>query len=363
MKRLFAMILCLALCLSLAACGGSDKQGASSDASSNTSGPTEDTGKPNQPNKTPKPTKPAKPEETQPAPTKHTHNYTKTVVAPTCGAEGYTRYKCSCGDQYQENYTPQTYDHIFKEGSKTLGGISYSTFICKNCDTEAYEHVGYDASGSANPPNYRYYITYTPKAFKDYVGFENYHLVVTGSGQMMNFKEDRIYPGWYPHLEYVEKITVTGNLTSISEGAFVFPNSKKVEFEISGSVQTIQSNAVNMNISTLILGKGVESIKGRIYVGENLQNVYLPKSLKYFQYFGSGWDVFNTSIYYEGSKEEFLSIKRMVDNEKMTIKDYLQTVHANDVSFSIWRLVYVNASKVGDTKQYFDLHQAWKSWQ
>ena len=35
----------------------------------------------------------------------HVHNYTETVVAPTCIAQGYTLHTCSCGDSYKDSYT------------------------------------------------------------------------------------------------------------------------------------------------------------------------------------------------------------------------------------------------------------------
>lgn len=34
----------------------------------------------------------------------HVHSYTKTVVKPTYEAQGYTLYKCSCGESYKSNY-------------------------------------------------------------------------------------------------------------------------------------------------------------------------------------------------------------------------------------------------------------------
>lgn len=36
--------------------------------------------------------------------TKHEHNYTQTVTAPTCTAQGYTTYTCECGESYIDNY-------------------------------------------------------------------------------------------------------------------------------------------------------------------------------------------------------------------------------------------------------------------
>ena len=35
----------------------------------------------------------------------HTHSYTVTVIAPSCGIGGYTEYVCACGEQYSANET------------------------------------------------------------------------------------------------------------------------------------------------------------------------------------------------------------------------------------------------------------------
>lgn len=37
---------------------------------------------------------------------KHTHNYTASVISPTCTSSGYTTFTCSCGNSYTEDETP-----------------------------------------------------------------------------------------------------------------------------------------------------------------------------------------------------------------------------------------------------------------
>lgn len=49
---------------------------------------------------------------------KHIHEYTETVVAPTCTEEGYTEHVCGCGDSFRDNYTevvPHNYVEIVDE--------------------------------------------------------------------------------------------------------------------------------------------------------------------------------------------------------------------------------------------------------
>ena len=44
----------------------------------------------------------------------HTHEYTETVVEPTCTTKGYTLHKCECGDEYKDNET-EALGHLFGE--------------------------------------------------------------------------------------------------------------------------------------------------------------------------------------------------------------------------------------------------------
>ncbi len=59
---------------------------------------------------------------------KHEHEYTETVTAPTCTAEGYTTYTCECGDTYTDNKVAAT-------------GHTYENGICKACGlAEVHTH-------------------------------------------------------------------------------------------------------------------------------------------------------------------------------------------------------------------------------
>ena len=51
----------------------------------------------------------------------HTHSYTETVIPPTCAEQGYTLYKCTCGDEYRKYY------------EDALGHQYNSDNICTNC--------------------------------------------------------------------------------------------------------------------------------------------------------------------------------------------------------------------------------------
>ena len=83
-------------------------------------------------------------------PDSHTHEYTKTVVAPTCTERGYTEHVCSCGSSYKTNYTAAL-GHDYKNG------------LCTRCgakDPSAHTH-DYKAVVTAPTCTERGYTTYT----------------------------------------------------------------------------------------------------------------------------------------------------------------------------------------------------------
>ena len=66
----------------------------------------------------------------------HTHDYAAVVTAPTCTAQGYTTYTCSCGDSYVADYVPAT-GH--KEGEWKITNLATTTetgiktLYCSEC--------------------------------------------------------------------------------------------------------------------------------------------------------------------------------------------------------------------------------------
>lgn len=71
----------------------------------------------------------------------HVHSYTETVTPPTCNAQGFTTFTCSCSDSYVDNYVAATghdYDNgiITKKPDCATAGVK--TFICKNDSSHTY---------------------------------------------------------------------------------------------------------------------------------------------------------------------------------------------------------------------------------
>ena len=89
---------------------------------------------------------PSQPSDT---PSEHIHNYFAQTTYPTCTKQGFTKYTCTCGDQYIGDYTEplgHNYDSVVTEPTCTEKG--YTTHTCTRCD-ESYiddyiEPLGHD---------------------------------------------------------------------------------------------------------------------------------------------------------------------------------------------------------------------------
>lgn len=66
--------------------------------------------------------------------TSHVHNYSAAVIEPSCTAEGYTEYICSCGDKHKGNYTA-TVGHSFTDDviAPTDEAQGYTKHTCLRC--------------------------------------------------------------------------------------------------------------------------------------------------------------------------------------------------------------------------------------
>lgn len=88
----------------------------------------------------------------------HTHEYTANTVAPTCDAEGYTEYVCSCGHSYQEDTVPALGHNFVDSVCTRCGeGCVHPAVIMKiepTCTEDGLEYFSCENCG--------YYIEYGP---------------------------------------------------------------------------------------------------------------------------------------------------------------------------------------------------------
>lgn len=64
----------------------------------------------------------------------HQHSYTSSVVSPTCTSDGYTKYTCSCGKSYTDNYTGATgHSYVDTVVDPTTSSEGYTEHTCSRC--------------------------------------------------------------------------------------------------------------------------------------------------------------------------------------------------------------------------------------
>lgn len=110
---LLALILVFACVFTMAACGNKDK---------------DEEGEPTPPPVTP---------------TDHEHTYTESVTAPTCTADGFTTYTCTCGDTYTDDTVAAT-GHSYTSAVATYPTVDTAgsrTLTCSNCGDRKSEPI------------------------------------------------------------------------------------------------------------------------------------------------------------------------------------------------------------------------------
>ena len=83
----------------------------------------------------------------------HVHNYTSTVVAPTCEEAGYTLHECSCGDSYQDAETValgHSYTSTVIPPSGSTPG--YTRYTCTRCGYTYSSHTHTYTAGQVVAP-------------------------------------------------------------------------------------------------------------------------------------------------------------------------------------------------------------------
>lgn len=287
----------------------------------------------------------------------HLHTYTEHVKAATCGSKGYTEHICSCGVVYKDNYTPMTHYHNFIMREKRVGITTYHAYFCKECGMEAVSHGNADGSIIGGNNKIKYYVTYTVTLVNNQAQFSDYHLVVYGSGPMQNY-ENADNTQWSNYYYDLSKITVAEGITSIGRYAFYHTGINEITIDMADSVKSITYNSIYLNNKSFTLGNGIERVDG-IISGQNLNAIYIPRSLKYYSSFGSTFRDENIKIFYEGTKEEFLNIKIATHPGTSTVGEYLKNFFTQN-GYPPHSYVYLNCSEVYDRSDFFNMPKEWR---
>ncbi len=285
------------------------------------------------------------------------HIYTASVKSASCSTDGYTEHVCACGDSYKDSYTSAK-GHDFQECRKMTLGTNHNATVCTRCQLEVVAYGNADGTWTTQPKSVMYYVTGEPFICSSGgLDYTNHHIVIYGSGAMPDFSDPEQVP-WALYLGDAKKITIEEGITTIGTNAFHAPRPQFAPtFEMADSVKTIKANSINLSMTSFTVGKGVERIEGTIS-GPNLRNLYLPKSLKYLGGFGSTWDL-SVTIFYEGTREEFLKISTKQYNRTVTIRDVFNGWYTEYVP-SVFCHVYVNCSGVLDHHDYYDTYSEFK---
>lgn len=161
--------------------------------------------------------------------TVHTHDYVPEVVAPQCAAEGYTRYKCSCGAEYREGFVEAL-------------GHSMSGDVCSRCSAHPSEGLEYVSVAG---------------------GYE-----VKGIGSFAG--KDLIIPSIYNG----------GSVVSVGERAFLYQ--KNLEYvTLPATIKKIGKQAFyDCESLKAIQMPAVEELGDLCLCAENLKKIELPDTLK-----------------------------------------------------------------------------------
>ena len=291
MKKLLALLLASTLMLSLAACGGDDKDTASGDSTSTTqtegsestgttdestgssdatdstetSTPaTDNTEGTSTPDETSKPSETTKPSDTTKP--EHKHSYTSKVTKEaTCGADGTKTFTCSCGDTYTEKIAA-TGQHSWSswktETCALVNRKGTDKRTCSTCSaTETRENTEYVVYNSFYDPGLEQLFCW---------GF-NY------DGSLRAYSLLEYAP--YKYSEFVYKETSTDTIYNALAKIFVLDSSFKDKMRAEGKSNPYYLGYNEANDTFTFLGNNMSSNGhaeplGYIHNGGNQYTVY-----------------------------------------------------------------------------------------
>ena len=238
----------------------------------------------------------------------HTHNYTTTMTAPTCSAQGFTTFVCACGDSYIGDYKdpiPHSYEtawaynetHHWKNATCDCDGQSeYAEHIdeggvCSVCEALLYtQGVLYQMSSEGT---YAVVTGYEGTATKVKIASTYQGVPVTEMGNSAFYNQDKmeevILPNTVTTIERsafaycysLTKVNIPDGVTSI--GASAFRDCRNLtDVNIPDGVTVIEEKvfAYCNSLTDVSIPDGVTSIGGSaFYHCDSLTNVLIPDSV------------------------------------------------------------------------------------
>lgn len=191
------------------------------------------------------------------------HNYTSTVVEPTCEHRGYTLHSCTdsgCDFYYMDTYT-EPLDHTWDKGT---GTNTQWTYTCTRCgDTR----IVYNITGSCGSGVYWSLNTETGV------------LRIYGSGRMNDYSRT---PPWNSYKDSIRQVIIESGVTSI--GAYAFYEHGALEtIEVPDTVHSLGLGAFVWceKLQGIRIPEGVTNIPEDCFWGcRSLADLSLPSTLR-----------------------------------------------------------------------------------
>ncbi len=179
----------------------------------------------------------------------HSHNYVSRVTTPTCTAQGYTKYTCSCGDNYEgdyENPLGHSFANYISNNDATEEQDGTETATCDRNGCNAKD-TRTDVGSTISKFIYEEYLNgYTIKAYSGDdtevivpSTYKNKPVVAIGYDWQNSYETPQ--QGGFVYCNKVEKVILPDTIKIIGYGAFAYSGIEKIE--IPSSVERIVAYA------------------------------------------------------------------------------------------------------------------------
>ena len=214
------------------------------------------------------------------------HNYTSTVVAPTCEEDGYTKHVCTyCGDTYTTDIKPAIGHsivdwYISEQVSLTSDGVMRKG--CENCDKHEVRAFEVIASGNLGVSS-----NTTPGTNVTYKIFEDGTLKLYGTGESFDCKYNGSTQPFRSYASGIKRVVVSEGITAVGRGAFaslpkleeaILPTSLtmfKRNIFMDSFVSTMTSYTIPAHITTIeyyVLGRYTASSNSALFTDIIIEN-------------------------------------------------------------------------------------------
>lgn len=235
----------------------------------------------------------------------HDHTYKKTVTEPTCTQQGYTVYRCDCGDNYKDDYT-EPLGHNYVDGKCTRCDDFYTTELLYTLSDDGTYYICNGISKTNNSiGEVRIPSTYESKpvkaiadeAFRYKSGLKSIKIPdsVTHIGKQafyscrdlidVNFGNGVTYIGQeaFAYCKALKNIIIPDNVINIGSWAFAICDGLK-SVKLPSGITSISEYAFYKcyNLTEITIPQGVASIGKKAFGScSKLVNADIPESVTY----------------------------------------------------------------------------------